>query len=81
MQYVLAHILPEVLVGDGTSIVFDACEASSNPVVDGCDPSPVNAAGQIVMGQLFLIVNVADSPPESTQFEACFICYIYNLTC
>lgn len=47
-------------------IVFVACEASSNPVVDGCDPEPVSAAGQIVFGQLFLIVNIADSPPEKS---------------
>lgn len=47
------------------SISFVAFEASSKPVVDGCDPVPVSAAGQIVFGQLFVIVNFADSPPEN----------------
>lgn len=46
MQNVLAQILPDH--GAGMSISFVAFEASSNPVVDGCDPVPVSAAGQIV---------------------------------
>lgn len=61
VQNVLAQILPDH--GGGISILCVACEASSNPVVDGCDPAPVSAAGQIVYGQPFLIMNVADSPP------------------
>lgn len=40
-------------------------EVSSNPMVDGCYPEPVSAAGHIVFGQLFVIVNFADSPPEN----------------
>lgn len=40
-------------------------------MVDGCDPEPVSAAGQIVFGQLFVIVNVADSPPVArVQFKS-----------
>ena len=57
------------------SIVSDAVEGSSNPVFDGgCDPAllSVYAAGQIVIGQLFVTVNVADSQPESLYFSSHF---------
>lgn len=42
-------------------MVVEPFDANSNPVDDnGCDPLPDNVVGQIVDGQLFLIVNVAD---------------------
>lgn len=66
VQNVLAHILAD-FTGTVNSISFDAFEGSSNPVVDGA-PVFAYAAGQIVSGQLFMTVNVADSPPESVQF-------------
>lgn len=62
-QNVRAQILPDQ--GAGMSMGFEALEASSKPVVDGCDPVPVRAAGQIVFGQLFTIVNFAASPPAN----------------
>jgi hypothetical protein len=41
------------------SRVVEALEASSKPVVVNCErPPPVNVAGHMVNGQLFVIVNV-----------------------
>lgn len=59
MHLSVQDVLVQILLdhGAGMLMVFVACEGSSNPVVDGCDPEP------IVVGQLFVIVNVADSPP------------------
>lgn len=61
VQDVLAHILPDH--GAGPSKGAEACDASSNPDFEACGPLLVNVAGQIVKGQLFVIVNVADCAP------------------
>lgn len=45
----------------GTLIVVEPFDANLNPIDDnGCDPLSDNVVGQIVDGQLFLIVNIAD---------------------
>lgn len=50
--------------GAGTSMELDPVDSSSKPVFDSwAAPPPVNVAGQIVSGQLFVIWNVADSTP------------------
>lgn len=42
---------------------LDDLEGSSNPVMDSGDPLPVSVPGQIVCGQLFVIVIVVAGVP------------------
>lgn len=71
LQYVRAQIFPSHVQGGSEITGFDSCVASANPDDEGVSLWMVSVAGQIVQGQLFVIVNVVALLPVHEKNMFC----------